>query len=205
MEVGSAFTSLKQGAGFTVKNFPLMIVPPIPAAHLSGKLVLSHALTSTYVHYYEDSVLPLATPLTVLLEDGVIVRIEGDDGLVTRAKAQFARVGSLFGGNPWSLNSWHAGTNPFTFFARPALSDIDRWSSVAFASPRYAHFHMCGSAPGDICGQIFDPTITFDDTVIWDRGRSAFLSSDDKRRLLGQIDVSPDVFHEPYDIGVAQC
>jgi hypothetical protein len=182
-----------------------MIVPPIPASHLSGKLVLSHALTSTYVHYYEDSVLPLATPLTVFVEDGVIVRIEGDDALVSRTKAQFARVGALFGGDTWSLNSWHAGTNPFTFFTRPALSDIDRWSSVAFASPRYAHFHMCGSAPGDICGQIFDPTITFDDTVIWDRGRSAFLSADDKRRLLGQIDVSPDVFQEPYDIGVAQC
>jgi hypothetical protein len=30
-------------AGSTVKNFPLMIVAPVSAKHLSGKLVLSHA------------------------------------------------------------------------------------------------------------------------------------------------------------------
>lgn len=203
MEFDSAFPSAQQGGGFTVKNFPLMIIPPVPASGLSGKLVLSHALTSTYVHYYADSVLPLASTVTLHLENGVIVRMEGDPALVARASSQFARVAALFGGNQWALNSWHAGTNPFTFFARPALSDIDRWSSVAFGSPRYAHFHMCGPAPGDICGQIFDPTITFDDAVIWDHGRPAFLSSEDKRNLLNQLDIAPDVFEMPYDIGVS--
>src|SRR5205807_4393661 len=48
-------------AGFSVKNFPVMIVPPIPADRLSGKLVVSQALTSTYVHAYDDNILRLGS------------------------------------------------------------------------------------------------------------------------------------------------
>ena len=187
---------------FTVKNFPLMIVPPIPATGLSGRMVLSQALTSTYTHGYDDSVLPLASPLTLTLDHGAIVRIEGDSDLVARAKAQFARVSALFGGPEWAVNSWHAGINVFTYYPWAALSDIDRWSCVAFGSPRYAHFHMCGRSPGDICGQIFDPTITFDDAVIWESGRAAFLTADEKRLLVGRQSVSPDTFDRRRDIGV---
>jgi hypothetical protein len=189
-------------AGFTVKNFPVMIVPPIPADRLSGQLVVSQALTSTYVHAYDDSILELHSPLTMTIENGRIIRIDGDRDLVARAEAQFSRVGELFGGSAWAVNSWHAGINPFTFFPRPALSDIDRWSCVAFGSPRYAHFHMCGSAPGDICGQIFDPTITFDDTVLWQDGHAAFLTADEKRNLVTPGGLSPDSLQTHRDIGV---
>jgi len=194
----------KRVGQFAVKNFPIMIVPPIPAVGLNGKLVLSHTLTSTYLHDYEDSIVPLASPLSLFLENGEIVRIEGDAALVARAQAQFERVATRFGGARWAVNSWHAGINTFAYFPRPALSDIDRWSAVVFASPRYAHFHMCGSAPGDICGQIFDPTITFDDAAIWRDGRATFLTSEDHRRLLESWSGSPDIGLRRRDIGVHQ-
>ena len=202
MTLDGSHIGAKRRDDFTVKNFPLMIVPPIPAAGLSGRLVLSQALTSTYTHYYDDSVVPLASPLTLILDHGTIVRFEGESDLVARAEAQFARVGALFGGPEWAVNSWHAGINVFTYFPRAALSDIERWSCVAFGSPRYAHFHMCGRAPGDICGQIFDPTITFDDAVIWENGRAAFLTAGEKRLLVGQQGVSPDTLERLRDIGV---
>ncbi|MGH8264996.1 MAG: hypothetical protein ACRET4_16065 [Steroidobacteraceae bacterium] len=202
MQLGAARIAQKRNGGFTVKNFPVMIVPPIPASGLCGKLVLSQALTSTYVHGYDDSIVPLPSPLTLTLSNGEIVRIDGDHELVARARAQFARVGKLFGGPTWVLNSWHAGINAFTFFPRPALSDIDRWSCVVFGSPRYAHFHMCGSAPGDICGQIFDPTIAFDDTILWRNGHPAFLSAADKQNLVAQGGLPVDTFQTRRDIGI---
>jgi len=202
MPLDGALIAQQGNGGFTVKNFPVMIVPPIPATGLNGKLVLSQALTSTYVHAYDDSILRLPSPLTLTIGNGRIVRIEGDRDLVARAEAQFVRVAGLFGGPTWAVNSWHAGINPFTFFPRPALSDIDRWSCVAFGSPRYAHFHMCGSAPGDICGQVFDPTITFDDTVLWHNGHAAFLTADEKRRLIIHNGLSADAFQRHREIGV---
>jgi hypothetical protein len=147
-----------------------MIVPPIPAGRLNGRLVLRHALTSTGIHAYDDSVVDLPVPVTLVLENGVVRSVEGEGALVARVTAQFDRVDRLFGGAGRRVGSWHAGINPFTFFARPALGDIDRWSGVAFGSPRYAHFHLCGAAPGDICGQLFDATIRFDDATIWRDG-----------------------------------
>ena len=202
MQIDPSLPPRKGGTGFTVKNFPIMIVPPVPAYALSGKLVLTQALTSTYVHFYENSVVPLDTPLTLTLDNGRVVNIEGKPELVARAQAQFARVGALFGGPTYALNSWHAGINPFTFFDRPALQDIDRWSSVVFGSPRYAHFHMCGTNPGDICGQIFDPTITFDDAVIWDEGHLAFLTQEDRAHLLEPLGLAPESFGAHNDIGI---
>jgi len=194
----------KRAGGFTVKNFPVMIVPPIPAVALSGRLVLSQALTSTYVHPYDSSILPLHSPLTLFLENGVIVRMEGDPQIVQRATQQFVRVGALFGGAQWAVNSWHAGINAFTYFPRPALDDMDRWSCVAFGSPRYAHFHMCGSAPGDICGQIFDPTISFDDEVLWQDGRPVFLTNDEKQRLLAPTHGSLQAFDIRRELGISR-
>ncbi|MEP7244159.1 MAG: hypothetical protein ABI885_10780 [Gammaproteobacteria bacterium] len=204
MQLESVGGAQQRAGAFTVKNFPVMIVPPIIASGLSGTLVLSQALTSTYTHAYEESVLPLSSPLTLTIERGEIVGIQGDPALVAQARAQFERVGGLFGGRTWALNSWHAGINAFTFFPRPALADIDRWSCVAFGSPRYAHFHMCGSSPGDICGQVFDPTITFDAEVLWQAGFPAFLTPQEKQSLIASSGLDPRVFDARQDIGIGR-
>ena len=185
---------------FSVKTFPMMILPPLSAAKASGRLVLSQALTSTYIHAYDDSIIPLDRPLVLTIEDGAITGIEGDAAVLPRVRAQFERVAALFGGPVLSVNSWHAGVNPTTFFPRPALSDMDRWAGVVFGSPRYLHFHMCGTSPGDICGQVFDPTISFDEDPLWSEGRLAFL--EDNRDLLQRYGADPSVFETRRDIGL---
>lgn len=177
MECGDLLARLESAGGFTVGNFPVMIVPPIPAAGLNGRLVFTHVLTSTGIHDYADSVLPLASAVDVFVTRGEIARLDGDPALVARMNAQMKRVDDLFGGEGRRIGSWHAGINPFTFFLRPALADLARWSGVSFGSPRYTHFHFCGESPGDICGQIFDATIAFDDTLLWERGRLALLDA----------------------------
>jgi hypothetical protein len=187
---------------FAVRNFPLMIVPPISAARSEGRVVLTLALLSTSTHVYDDPVLPLETPLTLIVRGGRIVDFAGEPGLVKRAVAHFDRVGGLFGADARSFSSWHAGINPGTFFAADALSDLQRWGNVAFGSPRYTHFHMVGGDPGDICGSLFDATICFDDEAIWQDGRLAFLEGDEGRSLVARHGVDPSVIAKTLPIGV---
>ncbi len=201
-ESADGVAELSSATGFTVKNFPLMIVAPVSAKHLSGTLVLSHAMTSTGVHGYEESVLPLESPVELTLDNGRITQFAGRPALVARVRAQFERVASLFGGSRDVVNSWHAGINPFTWFLPPALSDIDRWSAISFGSPRYAHFHMCGSQPGDICGQVFDATIAFDDVVIWNHGQLEDLMNRTDDSPLRTLGLPPGFFDHSLPLGV---
>ena len=191
-----------QNDDFTVKNFPWMIVPPISASALNGRMVLSNALTSTSIHLYDDAVIPLRDTIVFDVEMGRIIGIAGHGALAARIRAQFARVADLFGGEALIVNSWHAGINSETFFPRPALSDLDRWSAISFGSPRYLHFHMCGDAPGDICGQMFDCEIAFDGVPIWQGGRLVFLDLPENRDLW---DAFPGIELPalPHDIGIS--
>jgi hypothetical protein len=187
---------------FTLKNFPVMIFPPMVTRGLTGRLVLTQALTSTAINGYDDSVLRLTSPLTLDVRGGRIESFEGDPDLVARVERHFDRVGGIVGGDPRAIHSWHTGINPATFFSSPALFDIGRWGSVAFGSPRYTHFHMCGNDPGDICGQLFDATITFDDEVLWDRGHFAFLDRPDSRALMAQYRLPPPLFAKRRELGI---
>lgn len=195
-----------QNDDFTVKNFPWMIVPPISASALNGRMVLSNALTSTSIHLYDDAVIPLRDTVVFDVEMGRITGIAGHGKagygeLAARIRAQFARVADLFGGEALIVNSWHAGINSETFFSCSALSDLDRWSAISFGSPRYLHFHMCGHAPGDICGQMFDCEIAFDDVPIWQGGRLVFLDLPENRDLLEAF-PGIELPALPHDIGI---
>lgn len=201
-ESADGVAELSTATDFTVKNFPMMIVPPVSARHLSGKLVLSHTLTSTGIHSYDEDILPLESPVEVTLDNGRITRFDGPPALVARVKAQFERVASLFGGSRDVINSWHAGINPFTWFLPPALTNIDRWSAISFGSPRYAHFHMCGSPPGDICGQLFDATIAFDDEVIWNHGQLDVLTKRTDDSLFRTLGLPPGLLDRALPLGV---
>jgi len=202
LEPGSGAGARSPLTPFAVRNFPLMIVPPISAARAEGRVVLTLALLSTSTHVYENPVLPLTSPLTLTVQGGRIVDFAGEPELVHRVIAHFDRVGDLFGGDPRSFSSWHAGVNPGTFFAADAISDLERWGNVAFGSPRYTHFHMVGGEPGDICGSLFDATISFDDEAIWRDGKLAFLDGEEGRRLIARHGVDRRAIAEPLPIGV---
>ncbi len=189
-------------ANFTVLNFPVMIFPALSARASSGTLALTHALTSTYTHPYPDDVQKLDDTVELTIANGAIAAFGGAQG--ARIEKHFARVGAHFGVDPLTVDSWHAGINPGTAFRGKALDDIHRWASVAFGSPRYAHFHMCGRGPGEICGQVFDPTIAFDGREFWRDGEFVFLAGPEMAPLYARHGVDPAVFAGRSDLGVPQ-
>lgn len=185
---------------FTVRNFPLMIVPPISAETLTGTLALSLAILPTSTHVYEDPVLPLTSPLLLQIEKGRIIGFGG--ALAAQAEAHFDRVGRLVDGDPRAVNSWHTGINPATFFNGPALQDLQRWGNTAFGSPRYSHFHVVGSDPGDICGSLFDAKISFDGEAIWQDGHLALFDTEEGAALAKAHGVLPEQVAIQQPIGV---
>jgi hypothetical protein len=187
---------------FSIGNFPTMIIPPISTEKLSGRLVLTHALTSTGIHDYPGSELPLPTPITFHVDNGRIVDVSGHAVLTATVDAHLTRVGKHFKGDRGAIFGWHTGINPTTFFRGNALAEADRWANVAFGSPRYSHFHFCGTEPGEISGAIFDATITFDDRVVWKDGRLALFSADEIDDIAKRHGVDPRVLTERRPLGV---
>jgi hypothetical protein len=188
---------------FSIGNFPTMIIPPISTERLSGRLVLTHALTSTGIHDYPGSELPLPTPITFHVDSGRIVDITGQTVLAATVDAHLTRVAKHFyGGDRGALFGWHTGINSTTFFRGNALTEADRWGNVAFGSPRYSHFHFCGTEPGEVSGAIFDATIAFDDQIVWQDGRLALFSSTEIDDIAKRHAVDPRVLTERREIGV---
>ncbi len=188
---------------FSVQLFPTMIFSPISCASMSGKVALGRWLSSTSVNVYESSVLPLNGPVTALIDQGRIIDFSGSRAEVSAVRAQYVRVAEKFNIDPNTVDSWHTGIHPKTFYPFAAQENIERWGSVAFGSPRYTHFHTCGTNPGEICWSLFDCTITFDDEVYWQDGQFVFLQRDDiKQRLAEQCPHSPTALDMRFDIGI---
>jgi len=187
---------------FSVTLFPVMIFPPVTCARMSGKIVLKHWLTSSSTNIYEGSVMHLPTPLVATVKNGEIIKFEGESDLVERVKAQFERVGEMADGSPFSVNSWHTGINPGTYYVGKATDDLERWGTVAYGSPRYTHFHACGADPGDIAFTMIDATIAFDDEVYWRDGEFVFMGDPKVQALMRQHPNTDDAFEVRWDIGL---
>ena len=178
--------------GFTVDLFPVMIFPPVNFHAAAGRLVLKDFLMSTSTRAYADSVLRLPVPVTARVEDCRIVDLDGDAAVTGRIRAQLERAARISGGDPLRLNSWHTGINPHTWFDGDPDTDLERWGTVAYGSPRYTHIHAAGRDPGDASIHLFDATIEFDDRLFWNRGRFVFLDRPDVRALFDDIEYAPD-------------
>ncbi len=61
------------------------------------------------------------------------------------------------------------------FFDGDPYADLEHWGTVTYGSPRYTHIHASGHDPGDICIQLFDASISFDEGLFWDNGKFVFL------------------------------
>jgi hypothetical protein len=166
---------------FSLDLFPVLIFPPVHFYALEGRLVLDHFLMSSSTRAYEDSVLILDSPIGVTVENNRMTLFEGDSRLVDRVCAQLERAAAITGGDPYQLNSWHTGINPYTFYADDPYADLERWGTAAFGSPRYTHIHAAGHDPGDISIQLFDASISLDDALYWKQGQFLFLDQPDLR------------------------
>ena len=173
----SAFTD------FSVDMFPVMIFPPVNVYDLEGELTLCKFLTSSSTRSYENSVLYIDTPVTAIIDNSRMEDFRGNAKQINKIKYQLEKAAQLTGGDPYKINSWHTGINPFTFFNENPHKNIERWGTAAFGSPRYTHFHASGHNPGDVAIQLFDASIQFDYEYYWDSGHFNFLHREETLNL----------------------
>ncbi len=170
---------------FTVTRFPVCASRPISCDNANGIVVFGHWLMASGNQQYPECNLILDGLVSAIVENGNIRCFEGPSSLVAKVEAHYRRVGEFLGLNPWNVHSWHAGINPGCSYPVRGLHNIERWGKVAFANPRYLHFHTCGEyAPGEIAWSLFDVTIKLGNEIIWDDGKLVFLDGSEVRKIL---------------------
>ena len=179
---------------FSVDIFPVMIFPPINIYSLNGELTLSNFLTSSSTRSYDNSVLYIDTPVTAIVEDSRMEDFTGDVKQIKKIKYQLENAAQITGGDPYRINSWHTGINPFSFYNENPHTNLERWGTAAFGSPRYTHFHASGHNPGDIAIQLFDASIQFNDEYYWDAGQFTFLRREEILNLYPK-EIHQQLFH----------
>lgn len=189
--------------GFSLKLFPEMIFRPLSCRSANGRVAVARWVMATTNRVYQPARLDLDQPAFARVEQGRIAGFEGPAATVAALEAHYRHVGSLFGIDPWVVHSWHAGIHPKTTYPRPAGENLERWGNVAFASPRYAHFHTCGDyPPGEIAWSLFDVTASFDGEAFWRDGRLVFLERPEIQALLADYPGWAEGFAEERDIGI---
>jgi hypothetical protein len=186
------------------RRFPLTVFKPVPAVGFSGRVALSRWLIGSGSHYYEPNEVCLDDTVFAILDRGRVVDFEGSSTVVAAVRAHHAKVGEMFGIDPFRVHSWHAGFHPQTFYPLPAGHNPTRWSALAFGSPRYLHFHVCGDEPpGEICWTVIDPTITLDGKPAWLDGRLALAETEEAEAIVRRYRDGPAAFGEPsLEIGI---
>ncbi|MBX2824565.1 MAG: hypothetical protein KTR33_07535 [Gammaproteobacteria bacterium] len=153
-------------------RFPVAIGQPVPGSGFTGTIATPAFLVGSGSRFFQPYALELARPLVATIEDNRIEALAGKDADVSRTHDFYTRVSERYGIDAWLVNSWHAGIHAGCDYPWPASENYQRWSGTAFGNPRLAHVHTCGDyAPGEICWNIVDPTITLDDVPVWDQGR----------------------------------
>ena len=169
---------------FHVDLFPVMIFAPVNCHRLFGNLVLQGFITSSSTRAYKNSVLSINSAINVIVENSHMVDFEGDVGEIKAVKRQMERAAEITGGDPYTINSWHTGINPGTFFEGDPHDDLEYWGTAAFGSPKLTHFHACGRDPGDVAIHLMNASIAFDKKPLWENGRFVFLDFPEARSVL---------------------
>ncbi|WP_306115606.1 MULTISPECIES: hypothetical protein [unclassified Roseovarius] len=189
--------------GFAVRLFPMSVHKPIPADTMVGKIVLQRWVTGTNTHAYSPEVHFLDTPITVDVEKGHVVDLQGAAPDVAAFRAHGRMVADKFGLDETLIHSWHHGLNPGTGYFASAGQDPVRWNGMIFGSPRHLHFHTCGDyPPGEINWHILDPTVRFDGEVFLEAGQVAFFESAAASDLLRHYGLGAEDMATHQDIGV---
>ncbi len=172
---------------FTVTRYPVCAPRPLACDQANGVVAISHWLMASGNRPYPDDELILPRPVLAHVENGRMAGFEGPRELVAQIEAHYKRVGDLLGVDPWRVHSWHAGLNPGCSYPVRGTHNIERWGKVAFANPRYLHFHTCGDyAPGEIAWSLFDADVWFEDKQMWENGELIYLKSPEIQEILAR-------------------
>ncbi|MCR9137775.1 MAG: hypothetical protein NXI27_17385 [Alphaproteobacteria bacterium] len=170
---------------FTVIRYPVCAPRPISCKTANGVVAVTHWLMASGNQKYDDDELLLPEIVLAEIENGRVVDFKGPAEQIARMRTHGERVGRQFGIDPWIVHSWHAGINPGAFYPVEATVDLERWGKVAFANPRYLHFHTCGAyAPGEIAWTLFDASAEFDGRPIWIDGNFVFVDDPEVKTIL---------------------
>jgi hypothetical protein len=169
---GRVAPSAEPMADVGILRFPMAVFAPVPMQGFTGRIALARFLVGTGSIYYHPFVHEF---------DGVAMvhfsgtRITGHDGpadTVAGIRAHVAALAARFGLDGDFVHSWHAGIHPGCGYEGRTLENPGRWTGSAFGNPRLLHVHTCGAyAPGEICWNLLDPTITLDGVALWQDGR----------------------------------
>lgn len=181
-----------------VSRFPMTVFKPVPASDFSGRIALSRWLIGSGSRYYQPFEARLDETVFAIIDHGCVIDFEGPEAVVAKVREHHIRVGEMFGIDPFLVHSWHAGIHPRTFYPLPADHNPARWSALAFGSPRYLHFHVCGNEPpGEICWTVIDPTITLDGMPAWQEGRFVLAESQEAKAIIQRYPDGPAAFTQP--------
>ncbi|MEL6964660.1 MAG: hypothetical protein AAFO01_18055, partial [Pseudomonadota bacterium] len=199
----SVFTDDEAG-DVKINRFPMTVFKPVLADGFSGRIALSRWLIGSGSRYYHPFEAHLDETVFAIIEQGHVVDFDGPKTVVAKVRDHHVKVGEMFGIDPFRVHSWHAGIHPRTFYPLPAGHNPARWSALAFGSPRYLHFHVCGDdPPGEICWTVIDPTITCDGLRAWDEGRLALTETQEAKAIIERYQDGPAVFAQSLaDIGL---
>lgn len=170
-----------------ISRFPMTVFKPVPAAGFSGRIALARWLIGSGSRYYQPFEARLDETVFAILDQGRVVDFEGPKTVTRCVRDHHMKIGAMFGIDPFLVHSWHAGIHPQTFYPLPAGHNPARWSALAFGSPRYLHFHVCGDQPpGEICWTVIDPTIQLDGKPAWQDGRLVLVNTSDAKAIMAR-------------------
>ena len=154
-----------------ILRFPMCVFAPVPMDGFTGRIALARFLVGTGSIYYE----PFLHPFDGVVRVGIAgTRATGYDGppdAVAGIRAHVAGLAARYGLDGDFVHSWHAGIHPGCAYDGRAQDNPGRWTGSAFGNPRLLHVHTCGAyAPGEICWNLLDPTVTLDGIALWQDG-----------------------------------
>lgn len=154
-----------------ILRFPMAVFAPVPMEGFAGRVALARFLVGTGSRYYEPFVHPIDGTVTVRFEGTRITGYDGPAETVAGIRAHLAALAARYGLDADFVHSWHAGIHPGCAYEGAMADNPGRWTGSAFGNPRLLHVHTCGAyAPGEVCWNLLDPTITLDGVAVWQQG-----------------------------------
>lgn len=174
-----------------IRRFPMAVFAPVPMAGFAGRIALARFLVGTGSIYYEPFVHAFDGVAMVGVQGTRATGYDGPPEVVAGIRAHVAALAGRYGLDGDFVHSWHAGIHPGCAYEGRALDNPGRWTGSAFGNPRLLHVHTCGAyAPGEICWNLLDPTVTLDGVALWSEGR---LHPDRIRGGAAVLDACPEL------------
>jgi len=155
-----------------IRRFPMCVFAPVPMDGFSGRIALARFLVGTGSIYYQPFLHAFDGVAMVRVEGTRATGYDGPPELVAGIRAHITDVATRYALDGDFIHSWHAGIHPGCGYEGRARDNPGRWTGAAFGNPRLLHVHTCGAyAPGEICWNLLDPTVTLDGVALWQDGR----------------------------------